>query len=930
MNYFESITTLEELPSSITAMQWSPDGNRFASAHDDGSVVLWNLDRGRPLLSKQRHSDRVTSLSWSCDGLWLASASSDGTLCLTESDTGKLAFQQAVSTTSILCAEFNPDPDMRSTLALGTAENKILLQDLSKPWNPHQLIGHRTPVACLGWSPNGTVLLSATMEGLIGVWPRKHAYDNQIRHHLPKRARDGLAGGIAHRRRIRSLEWSPRGQNAVSASEDTTVRFWKVKEKTDFRVIPCRFPVMSARFCHDGSFLATHCLDGTVDIWAWNGVSSSLASMDVPVVEDTAGICFHPSQNLMASHDALDRSLVIWRVAFQRMLSDRQDGTLQNRKVIVVGAPQVGKSSLVHSLVPTTSKDKNAPDCESTSARKLDSDTFELETGKKELREVWIWDLPNGADYRAIQRLYLEGTSLVVFALETSDLDRISQQVRAWIGESQENQLPIIVAVTKCEQSSKKDPIELNETLRELGVCRVMATDALGGLGINELRKEILRNMEWKSQSTIQSFQQYGNMRRFIYEERCRGTLVANKTEFFKRYMETRNQLLLRGADWTDTTVARSEFDLGLQGLAREGHIYDIDSCILLSIGHVQLWASTLLADACSDNDGPGYLLEQKVYDERLLQLSVDKNDEAWLTWAIIRKLCALGALKQTSTSRGPVLIHPIQVASEIDAPVDNTSVAVSMSFEGPPMDTFLKLSARIAENELYHSPKAWHEAVAFESVFGGVCGLRLRRMGRREGELAVVFDPLASKSTRNSFLATVRANLMDFTGGAPLKEREVSLGSSGQSESTTLDSTKDVFISYNRQDKQLVYDVIDYLSKCGISVWHDERIPVGATWQDEASAIIAQAQISVIFLGPHGFARGQRIEFEMIQEARYNNAQTIIPVLLPGFTELPRGLSQLNRVDMTVPGPRPLEALVHGIRHWLKHPQDPQNAGLD
>ena len=64
----------------ITALEFSPDGQRLATADRAGGVHMWEAATGGFLVSLAEHKDAITSLSWRTDGVMLATASEDGQL----------------------------------------------------------------------------------------------------------------------------------------------------------------------------------------------------------------------------------------------------------------------------------------------------------------------------------------------------------------------------------------------------------------------------------------------------------------------------------------------------------------------------------------------------------------------------------------------------------------------------------------------------------------------------------------------------------------------------------------------------------------------------------------------------------------------------------------------------------------------------------
>ncbi len=71
-----------EKRSSFIAVAFSPDGRFLASASDDNTVKLWNVQGKALLHTFEGHSDSVSSVAFSPDGRFLASASRDRTVKL--------------------------------------------------------------------------------------------------------------------------------------------------------------------------------------------------------------------------------------------------------------------------------------------------------------------------------------------------------------------------------------------------------------------------------------------------------------------------------------------------------------------------------------------------------------------------------------------------------------------------------------------------------------------------------------------------------------------------------------------------------------------------------------------------------------------------------------------------------------------------------
>ena len=68
----------------VQAVAVSPDGERIASAGQDGACGVWNAESGQEILTLTGHESAVTSVEFNPDGTRLATGSDDSTVRLLE------------------------------------------------------------------------------------------------------------------------------------------------------------------------------------------------------------------------------------------------------------------------------------------------------------------------------------------------------------------------------------------------------------------------------------------------------------------------------------------------------------------------------------------------------------------------------------------------------------------------------------------------------------------------------------------------------------------------------------------------------------------------------------------------------------------------------------------------------------------------------
>ena len=85
----------------IYSVAFSPDGRHLASANEDGTIDLFDVETGERLLTLRGHTDYVFSVAYHPDGKHLASASADRTVKVWDLTTRREVFSRAGHTVVI-------------------------------------------------------------------------------------------------------------------------------------------------------------------------------------------------------------------------------------------------------------------------------------------------------------------------------------------------------------------------------------------------------------------------------------------------------------------------------------------------------------------------------------------------------------------------------------------------------------------------------------------------------------------------------------------------------------------------------------------------------------------------------------------------------------------------------------------------------------
>lgn len=297
--------------AAVNDVVFSPKGDRLISASDDKTIKIWQKDPTTGAFTLQTtiagcdtgsicdgHKDNVKGVAISPDGKLIVSASDDKTVKMWNSD-GTLRHTLVGHLDEVEAVAIDNIAGQGKMIASVSRDKTIRLWDFNGSLIS-TLPGHKARIYDVVFKPNQMAIASASRDKTIKLWQ----LDNQI-----------ITRFYGHTDRVYDVIFSPDNQLIASAGRDETIKLWNRQGKLlqNFPNNPDSTDKHTAAiekiaFSPDGKLLASASWDHTVKLWS---ITGQLQKTITGHTAEVFGVAFSPDGQILATLGG-DRTLRLW------------------------------------------------------------------------------------------------------------------------------------------------------------------------------------------------------------------------------------------------------------------------------------------------------------------------------------------------------------------------------------------------------------------------------------------------------------------------------------------------------------------------------------------------------------------------------------------------------------------------------------------
>ncbi len=234
-------------------MAVSSDGKLLATASNDTTIRVWDMQTGREKMTLTGHTDKVTFVLFTPDNKKLVSVSNDSTIRTWDLTTGKEA-------TVIRNGPADEVPTMRlssdgKTLRVWVSNRTVETYDLEKGERTSSFEGHDRDLYCLTFSTDGSLAALGCVDGTVRFWDLTK--EQKVGEDLP-----------AHAERMADVVFTPDKKTLITADGVGNLKIWDFATRKVTKELPKQKSyVIGFAMSSDGKRFASAHMNNVVNLW---------------------------------------------------------------------------------------------------------------------------------------------------------------------------------------------------------------------------------------------------------------------------------------------------------------------------------------------------------------------------------------------------------------------------------------------------------------------------------------------------------------------------------------------------------------------------------------------------------------------------------------------------------------------------------------
>ena len=289
---------LQTHTDTVQSVAISPDGKTIASASDDGTIKLWELEGSNPnpIREIKDQGGWVKAVVFLSDRQ-IVTAGQDKNIKIIDIGSGKVVKTLSGHTNLINSLAIAPNSDL---LASGSNDNTVNLWKISTGKLERSLVGHKDKIWGVAISPDGKQIVSASRDKTLMIWDAKTGANLKT-----------LKG---HGEGVTCVLVTPDGKQVISGGNDNVIRIWDIASgKSVFTLTKHEGAIGALAITADGNYLFSGSKESPNSIRLWNLKTRSLLWNLIGHLDLVTSLALTPD-NLKLVSSSQDKSVDIWEV----------------------------------------------------------------------------------------------------------------------------------------------------------------------------------------------------------------------------------------------------------------------------------------------------------------------------------------------------------------------------------------------------------------------------------------------------------------------------------------------------------------------------------------------------------------------------------------------------------------------------------------